>query len=158
LDNYLYGIRRFPYCTDNSVNPLTWADLDDVTLNISGGIAASSLNFSANGGCEVHNIGEIWCNTLWEVRSRVIADPAGANGDVPTGNNKMLQIVTDALKMTPLNPSFVGARDALIAADAAANAGANELWIWQGFADRGLGYNAVAPFSRMFGYAAGHES
>jgi subtilisin-like proprotein convertase family protein len=157
-DNYLYGIRRFPYCTDNAVNPLTWADVDDVTLNISGGIAPSPLNFSANGGCEVHNIGEIWCSTLWEVRSRVIADPAGANGDVPTGNNKMLQIVTDALKMTPLNPSFIDARDALIAADAAANAGANELWIWQGFADRGLGYNAVAPFSRMFGWVAGHES
>jgi len=157
-DNYLYGIRRFPYSTDNSVNPLTWADLDDVTFNLAGGIAASPLNFSGNGACEVHNIGEIWCNTLWEVRSRVIADPAAANGNVPTGNNKMLQIVTDALKMTPLNPSFIDARDALIAADAAANAGANELWIWQGFADRGLGYNAVAPFSRMFGFAAGHES
>ncbi len=157
-DNYLYGIRRFPYSTDNGVNPLTWADLDDVTFNLSGGIAASPLNFSANGACEVHNIGEIWCNTLWEVRSRIIADPAGANGDVPTGNNKMLQIVTDGMKMTPLNPSFIDARDALIASDAAANASANELWIWQGFADRGLGYNAVAPFSRMFGYAAGHES
>ncbi len=155
-DNYLYGIRRFPYCTDNAVNPLTWADVDDVTNSLSGGITASPLNFNGNGGCEVHNIGEIWCNSLWEVRSRVIADPAFANGNVPTGNNKMLQIVTDALKMTPINPSFIDARDALIAADAATNAGANEKWIWQGFADRGLGYNAVAPYSRMYAYAAGH--
>jgi hypothetical protein len=38
------------------------------------------LDFSGNGAGEVHNIGEIWCNTLWEVRSRIIADPAGANG------------------------------------------------------------------------------
>jgi subtilisin-like proprotein convertase family protein len=158
LDNYLYGIRRFPYSTDNSINPLTWADVDDVTFNLAGGIVASPLNFSAGGACEVHNIGEIWCNTLWEVRSRVIADPAGANGDVPTGNNKMLQIVTDGMKMTPINPSFIDARDALIAADAAANGGTNEIWIWQGFADRGLGYNAVAPFSRMFGWIAGHET
>jgi len=140
------------------VNPLTWADLDDVTFNLAGGIAASPLNFSANGACEVHNIGEIWCNTLWEVRSRIIADPAGANGDVPTGNNTMLQIVTDGMKMTPINPSFIDARDALFAADAAAHGSANELSIWQGFADRGLGYKAVAPFSRMFGWAAGHVS
>ena len=35
LDNYVYGIRRFPYSTDNTVNPLTWADVDDVTNNLS---------------------------------------------------------------------------------------------------------------------------
>lgn len=157
-DNYLYGIRRFPYSTDNSVNPMTWADVDDVTNNLSGGIATSPLNFNGGGGCEVHNSGEIWCLTLWEVRSRVIADPAGANGDVPTGNQKMLQLITDSLKMTPVNPSFIEGRDAIIAADMATNAGANEKWIWQGFADRGLGYNAVAPYSRLFGYLAGHVS
>ncbi len=147
-DNYLYGIRRFPYSTDNSVNPLTWADVDDVTYNTAGGIATSPINFSGNGALEVHNIGEIWANSLWEVRSRVIADPAGANGDVPTGNDKMLSIVTDGLKMTPINPSFTDARDALIDADCAANACANEKWIWGGFADRGLGYKATAPLAQ----------
>ena len=54
----------------------------------------------------MHNVGEIWALTLWEVRSRVIADPAGANGDVPTGNHTMLQLVTDALKMTPIDPTL----------------------------------------------------
>ena len=61
----------------------------------------------------------------------------------------MLQLVTDALKMTPNDPSFVDARDALIAADCATNACANEVSIWQGFADRGLGYGAVAPIGHM---------
>jgi subtilisin-like proprotein convertase family protein len=149
-DNYLYGIRRFPYSTDNAVNPLTWADVDDVTIDVSGGLPVSPLSssFAAGGGLEVHNVGEIWANTLWEVRSRVIADPAGANGDVPTGNETMLAIVTDALKMTPVNPSFTDARDALFDADCAANACANERWIWEGFADRGLGYKAVAPLGQ----------
>jgi len=147
-DNYLYGIRRFPYSTDNSVNPLTWADVDDITFNLAGGIAASPLDFSGAGALEVHNVGEIWALTLWEVRSRIIADPAGANGDVPTGNTTALQIVTDALKMTPINPSFTDARDALLEADFAANAGANERSIWEGFADRGLGYKAVAPLGQ----------
>ncbi len=149
-DNYLYGIRRYPYSTDNSVNPLTWADVDDVTYDPSGGITPSPLlpDFSGGGALEVHNVGEIWALSLWEVRSRIIADPAGANGDVPTGNATMLQLVTDALKMTPINPSFTDARDALIAADCVTNACANEKSIWGGFADRGLGYGAVEPLGQ----------
>jgi len=156
LDNYLYGIRRFPYSTDNTVNPMTWADVDDVSNSLTGGIAPSPLNFNDNGGMEVHNSGEVWTLTLWEVRSRVIADPAGANGDVPTGNQTMLQLVTDALKMTPIDPSFTDARDAILDADCATNACANEESIWGGFADRGLGYGASAPFNVVFGYTAGH--
>jgi uncharacterized repeat protein (TIGR01451 family) len=149
LDNYLYGIRRFPYSTNNAVNPLTWADVDDVTANMVGGIPISPLGFEFNGALEVHNIGEIWALSLWEVRSRIIADPAGANGDVPSGNQTMLQLTTDALKLTPINPSFVDARDALLDADCATNACANERWIWEGFADRGLGYDAVAPLGEV---------
>lgn len=157
-DNYVYGIRRFPYSTDNSVNPLTWADVDDVTNDMSGGIALSPVNFNGNGGLEVHNIGEIWANTLWEMRSRIIADPAGANGDVPTGNHTSLQVVVDGMKMTPVNPTFIDARDALIDADCATSNCANEASIWGGFADRGLGYRADAPYAINGRYAAGHEA
>jgi uncharacterized repeat protein (TIGR01451 family) len=144
-DNYLYGIRRFPYSTVNTINPLTWADVDDITHVETGGIAPSPLDDGSAGAGEVHNIGEIWANTLWEVRSRVIA----ANGNsVPTGNGKMLQLVTDAMKMTPANPSYVQARDAIISADCATNSCANEDSIWGGFADRGLGYKAIAPLAQ----------
>jgi subtilisin-like proprotein convertase family protein len=155
-DNYVYGIRRFPYTTDNTINPLTWADVDDVTADYSGGIPISPLGFETNGAFEVHNIGELWALTLWEVRSRIIADPAGANGDVPTGNQTMLQLVTDALKLTPANPSFIDARTALLDADCATNGCANEKWIWDGFADRGLGYDAVAPLGQAGFYPTGH--
>jgi uncharacterized repeat protein (TIGR01451 family) len=153
FDNYVYGIRRFPYSTDNTVNPLTWADVDDVTNNLSGGIAPDPLGFNLSGGMEVHNIGEVWALTLWEVRSRIIA----ANGnDVPTGNQKMLQLVTDALKMTPINPTFIDARDALIDADCVTNGCANEQSIWDGFADRGLGYKASAPVAYGGRYVPTH--
>ncbi len=138
-DNYVYGIRRFPYSTDNTVNPLTWADADDTTAAMTGGIAPSPLGFQANGAAEVHNLGEIWALTLWEARSRVIALHGG---DVAAGNEAMLGIVTDALKMTPLDPSLTEARDALLDADCAANGCAHEEAIWGGFADRGLGYGA----------------
>ena len=153
LDNYVYGIRRFPYSTDNSVNPLTWADVDDITNNLSGGIATSPINFNGGGAMEVHNAGELWALSLWEVRSRIIAANAGS---VPTGNQLTMQIVTDAMKMTPISPSFTQARDALIDADCAANACANEQSIWDGFADRGLGYNSLSPLGKVFGYVNGH--
>jgi subtilisin-like proprotein convertase family protein len=158
VDNYTYGIRRFPYHTDNTINPMTWADVDDVTNNLSGGMTPNSLTFNNGGGMEVHNSGEIWALTLWEVRSRIIADPAGANGDVPTGNNTTLSIVTDAMRLfTPNQPSFIQARDALVDADCAANAACpNELSIWGGFADRGLGYGAIAPLGHIIGYVGGH--
>lgn len=157
-DNYLYGIRRFPYSTDNTINPLTWADVDDVTNNPDGGIAQNPLNFNGGGGMEVHNSGEIWALSLWEVRSRVIADPNGANGDVPAGNAAMLQLVTDGLKFTPIDPSFTDARDALLDADCATNACANETWIWEGFADRGLGYAASTPNNKTFDLTASHAA
>ncbi len=155
-DNYVYGIRRFPYTTDHSVNPMTWADVDDVTNNLSGGIAPDPLGFNSNGGMEVHNSGEIWALTLWGVRSRVIADPAGANGDVPTGNHTMLQLVIDGLKMTPVDPNVTDARDAILDADCATNACANEDSIWGGFADRGLGYGAAEPYHYTIALTSSH--
>lgn len=153
-DNYVYGTRRFPYSTNNSINPLTWADADDYTNNLSGGIAPDPLGFNIGGAGEVHNIGEIWALTLWEVRSRIIA---ANGGSVPTGNQIMLQLVTDALKMTPNNPSYVDARDALIDADCATNSCANEQSIWDGFADRGLGYGARVSTAYGFAPVATHQ-
>jgi uncharacterized repeat protein (TIGR01451 family) len=153
-DNYLYGGRRFPYTTNNQINPLTWADIDDSTIDESGGIPLNPNDLRYSPALQVHYVGEVWALSLWEVRSRIIADPAGADGDVPTGNHTMLQLTTDALKLTPLNPSVIDARDALIDADCATNNCANERSIWAGFADRGLGYGAVGPFG-MVSYAYG---
>src|SRR5262249_58805766 len=91
--------------------------------------------------------------SVWEVRSLAIAQA----GDVTAGNATMLGIVTDAMKLTPANPSFIEARDALFAADCAANACANEASIWQGFAKRGLGYKAVAPLGHVGGFGKGAQ-
>jgi len=145
-DNYVYGLRRFPYTTDNGINPLTWADADDTTIDLSGGIPPSPLAFERNGASESHNVGEIWASTLWEVRSRIIA---ANGGDVERGNDITLQIVSDAVRMTLVDPGFLDARDALLDADCATNACAHETSIWSGFADRGLGYKAEAslPFT-----------
>ena len=142
-DNYFYGIRRFPYTTNLQLNPMTFADIDPNQCNVSGGTFPPS---PISGGCananEVHNVGEIWAGLLWEARANMIARLGGA-----AGNDRMLQVVTDGMKLTPTAPTFTQARNAIIQADCAGFAGADEIGLWRGFARRGLGFSAVAPSS-----------
>jgi hypothetical protein len=143
--NYYYGIRRFPYAVKTTLgpngkphNPLTFADIDTAQINTSdGAYAENPLNFSGNGANEVHNIGEVWCMMLLEVRARIIARLGYA-----AGNQRMLQITTDAMKLDVASPTLIQARDSIIAADNAGFGGADVNDIWAGFATRGEGYGA----------------
>src|SRR5256884_1891852 len=141
-DNYFYGIRRFPYTTDTHLNPLTFKDIDATQFNISDGTYPPSPIGCSVPDCarEVHNVGEVWALMLWEARANAIARPCRA-----AGRDRMLQVVTDGMKLTPAIPTFTQARNAIIQADCAGFAGADEIDLWRGFAKRGLGYSAVAP-------------
>ncbi|MFZ1700672.1 MAG: M36 family metallopeptidase [Pyrinomonadaceae bacterium] len=141
-NNAYYGIRRFPTAIKTSVggpgnqphNPLTFADIDATQLNISDGA------FSASGGGnadEVHNAGEIWCVALWEVRARMIQRLGWE-----VGNRRILQLVTDGMKLAPLSPTPISERDAIIAAAFAWGSAADVADIWAGFRIRGLGASA----------------
>ena len=140
-DNYFYGIRRFPYTTNMAVNPMTFADIDPGQINLGGGAPPNPL-FAGSDAFEVHNVGEIWAVMLWEARANIIARLGAA-----AGNTRMLQVVTDGMKLTPNAPTFVQARNAILQADGAGFAGADEVDLWRGFAKRGLGFSAVAPAS-----------
>jgi hypothetical protein len=61
---------------------------------------------------EVHDIGEVWCATLMMMTRKLRA----ALGDDHQGYRLAWQIVTDALKLTPANPTFLDARDAILQA------------------------------------------
>lgn len=144
-DNYYYGIRRFPYAVKTNLgpngkphNPLTFADIDPAQINTTdGAFPESPLNFSGNGATEVHNIGEVWAMMLLEVRARMITSLGFA-----TGNQRVLQITTDAMKLDPASPTLVQARDSILTADCVGFGGADELDIWAGFATRGMGFGA----------------
>jgi len=126
------GIRRQPLdCSVGSVTSscggstlaghsggFTYADLGRV-----GGFDADTPSF------EVHDDGEIWSETLWDLRTAV--GPATAR-----------ELITNAMRISPLNPSFLDERDAILLADQLADAGANHDVIWQVFATRGMGYGA----------------
>ena len=83
-----------------------------------------------NAGYEVHNDGEIWAATLWDLRKVL-------------GQSVTDRLVLSGLKSTPCNPSMTDARDALLSADQTASGGAHRAAIWQVFARHGLGYSAV---------------
>jgi hypothetical protein len=59
------------------------------------------------------------------------------------GNQRAMQIVTDAMKLDPLAPTLIDARNSILAADAAGFGSDDEKDIWAGFATRGLGFGAT---------------
>jgi hypothetical protein len=143
VDNYYYGIRRFPYAVKTNVgangkphNPETFADIDTAQLNLTDGAYPQGPIGSGTAN-EVHNIGEVWCMMLLEVRARMINRLGWA-----VGNNRALQIVTDAMKLDVASPTLIQARDSIIAADNAGYGGADVVDIRNGFATRGMGAGA----------------
>ncbi len=143
-ENYYYGIRRYPYCTDLAKNPLTFKDIDPTQAVAHDGVPRSPLDsfFVAAFASEVHNQGEVWCSMLWEARARLIRKHGFA-----VGNRLILQLVTDGMNLSPPNPNFVQARDAILLADRVNNAGSNVNDLWLAFAKRGLGASATSPAS-----------
>ena len=82
------------------------------------------------GGFDVHNDGEVWAATLWDLRTQLGA----ATTDL---------IVLNGMKFTPTRPSFLNARDGILQADQNLNGGANRCAIWTVFARHGMGVSAV---------------
>jgi subtilase family serine protease len=95
--------------------------------------------------CEVHSNGEIWANTLWDIRERFRADLV--RGSEAAAVNEVHQIYIDALKLSPPSPTMLDMRDAMLLADTIRNPGSpqsqNFCGLWESFAARGMGVNAT---------------
>lgn len=138
--NYYFGIRRYPYSTSLTNCPGTFADIDPGQASSHSGVPLNPA--IADTATEIHNMGEIWCDALWDARANLIGEYGFA-----TGNQLILQLVTDAMSLTPANPTYTDARDAIIQADLVDTGGENYQALWLAFAKRGLGYGATAPDS-----------
>lgn len=142
-ENYYFGIRRYPYSTDLAKNPLTFKDIDPGQALPHEQVPISPLfGFNPLNASEVHAQGEVWCAMLWEARAQLVRKHGYS-----AGNELILQLVTDGMKLSPPNPNFIQARDAIILADQVNNAGANYGDLWAAFAKRGLGFSASSPDS-----------
>lgn len=140
LGTYIYrqpgtgtGIRRFPYSTDMSVNPLT---LEDIAANP-----------------EIHALGEVWTAAVWDMYWAFV-EKYGYDPDINhpnSGNARAVQLVMDGLKLQPCLPGFIDGRDAILAADAADYGGVDSCLISAVFARRGMGYFAKQGDSNTTG-------
>jgi uncharacterized repeat protein (TIGR01451 family) len=142
--NYYFGIRRYPYTTDMSKNPLTFKDIDPTQASPHQGIPRNPISgpFTPQEASQVHNQGTVWCTVLWEARALLIKKHGFS-----AGNERILQLVTDGMKLGPANPNFVQARDGILLADQVNNAGEDFAELWAAFAKRGLGASATSPAS-----------
>ncbi len=118
------GIRTYRYSTNTGINPHTY---DDIKIE-----------------AVPHGVGSVWCAMLWDLTWAYI-DKYGYDPDLYNGtggNNKVMQLVLDGLKLQPCGSGFVDSRDAILAADVALTGGVDQCLIWEVFAARGLGASA----------------
>ncbi len=149
--NYYYGIRRFPKAVmaftggagNLPHNPLTFRHANsncNVDINTIGAFPRGPVGSAT---CDqVHNLGEIWSSALWEVRNLMVT----RLGFTP-GTKRVLQVVTDGMKLAPNGPTFLQERDAIIMAASALpavpEASADVADVREGFRRRGMGFGAV---------------
>ena len=148
------GIRITQYSTARIVNPSTY---DTVKT-----------------AAEPHGVGYVWASMLWDLYWNLV-DVHGFNANPyesweTGGNNLAIQLTVDGMKFAGCEPGFADARDAIIAADAALSGtevtgldvdgapvtelrGENFCLVWDTFAARGLGVDAVQgdPASKVDG-------
>jgi hypothetical protein len=130
------GIRDFQYSTDRAINPMTYASTNNYQT-----IDADGKSVTA-----VHGVGSVWSTMLWDLTWAYINKYGFDNNKYSGtgGNNKIMRIVLDGIKLQACSPTFIDARNAIIAADLALTGGKDYCLIWEVFAARGLGANASA--------------
>ncbi len=114
-----------------------------------GGYTLANYGHISAGGPEVHADGEIWGQTLWQIRQALVGDQSSpattnANGNC-TGpcSYRAEQLITNAMQIGALDPSMLDERDAILQADQTDFGGADLNTLWSIFANRGMGYYAA---------------
>ena len=131
------GIRQAKYTPNMNINGYTYGDTNGMEYtNSNGQIVPDS-----------HSIGFVWATMLWDLHWDY-AEKYGFDSDIvgnpESGSGKVLQMVVNGMKLQPCSPTFIDGRDAILAADEAANNSEDKCLIWNAFAKRGLGVNASA--------------
>jgi len=130
------GIRPAKYSPDFTVNDFTYGDTNGLEYNNGSAIVP-----------DVHSIGFLWATMLWDLHWQYVTKYGYASdvtSNTTNGSSRVLQLVTDALKLQVCNPTFIDGRDAILAAELATTGGADKCMIWRTFAKRGLGMAASA--------------
>jgi hypothetical protein len=81
------------------------------------------------GAPQVHSDGEIWSQTLWDLRKAI-------------GSPQARSLITRGMELAPANPSYLDMRNSILQADLVVNGGKKQKAIWKVFAKRGMGFFA----------------
>lgn len=135
--DFYFGIRRVPYSVDFTKDPLTFK-------HIQNGVALPSgvpISFGEDGSfnAEVHSTGEVWATMLWECYVALLRKHGFDEAQA-----RMKRYFVASLKLTPVDPTLLAARDAVLAAAYAADPADFQLF-WEAFARRGAGVGAEGP-------------
>jgi hypothetical protein len=143
-DAFYFGGRRVPYSTSFASDPLTFRHFADGNALPGGVPVAFDADGSANS--EIHNAGEVWATMLWECYAALLADTVGPTPRLTFAEAqlRMKRYLVTALELTPVSPTLLEARDALLAA-AYANDPIDLARFWTAFARRGAGQGATGP-------------
>ncbi|KAH9270667.1 hypothetical protein BASA83_007276 [Batrachochytrium salamandrivorans] len=116
VQNGRSGLRSYLYTTSMFYNPPKY----------------SFLWYSS----QSHYVGEVWASMLWEVYWNLVSKHGFATNlykaDQSEGNIVTMKIIIGAMMLQPCNPTFLSARDAIVAADALHYQGANKCEILKG--------------------------
>ena len=126
------GLRSYRYTTDMSVNPLTFT-------NSNTPVPTDPTDTGYR-----YVTGDFWATVLYDLSWAYIGK-YGYDDNKYTGtggNNKVMRLVLDGIKLQPCSPGIVNGRDALIAADQATTGGKDYCLITEVFRRRGVGLNA----------------
>ena len=126
----------------------------------SGGYTYGDMGKICSCGPEVHADGEIWGQTLWQLRDALVS----AHGQA-AGSDIAEKDITGAMRLSPDQPSMLDQRNALIAADYVYNAHADIVPVVSVLTQRGMGYFASTtnsddthPFESMAAWPLGPKN
>jgi hypothetical protein len=131
------GIRRYPYSRDLTKNPLMFRHIVD-------GNPLPATPPPAIGGpnAEVHNAGEVWTSALWDCYSALLNATPPGQANFENTQARMKRYLVGGYKLTPSAPTYLEARDAVLATMVAESVPDFEICAAQ-FARRGMGILAI---------------
>jgi hypothetical protein len=145
-----FGIRRAPYSVEYTINPFTFKHISsNAKLPHDAPVQGSDDDPMS----EVHMIGEIWAQILFDVYTNILEVGQAAGRPFEDNKRRMGDYMIAALKAAPDDPTFVEQRDAFLSVARAMVAkdptrAADVKAMARGFAKRGLGAGAVAAPKR----------
>jgi hypothetical protein len=140
-NTYYHGVRRFPYSASLQLNPLSFRHISN-EHPLPDGYEPFDWLFRSHTHHEIHSAGEIWTSALWQCARNILADTPSHR--FRRAHRQFLADLVAGLQLFPTDATYTEARDAMLLAVRARDE-QDYRRCRAGFAERGLGADAVSP-------------